>query len=219
MYSNVLQTARMASEMAQNPRTINWSYSTNTITYNEHDHIPHIQIHAHSTNTITSKKHDHIQQTQKHSTIHYKFSHLISTITFNTFEHTHTQQRRNQSHSAGPDHIQQSRSRHFLVVKQIPETCMPLFRMLTRKNCEHFCFLLTGSKCNTVVFEPGCVTVSVENTKGIFASTCLPELYMQLGSYSILRYQVYNSLIWLFTTKTPMMVVWCNCLLTSSSSD
>ena len=118
MYSNVLQTARMASEMAQNPITINWSYSTNTITYNEHDHIPHIQIHAHSTNTITSKKHDHIQQTQKHSTIHYKFSHLLSTITFNTFEHTHTQQRRNQSHSAGPDHIQQSRSRHFLVVNK-----------------------------------------------------------------------------------------------------
>ena len=103
----------MASEMVQNSRTINSSHSTNTITFNEHDHIQHIQIHAHPTNTITFNEHDHIQQTRSHSTFnkrnhiqHFTISshiqqarsHPTSTITFN--KHDHIQPTQSHSTSA-----------------------------------------------------------------------------------------------------------------------
>ena len=90
----------MASEMVQNSRTINWSHPTNTITFNEHDHIQQTRSHStfnkrnhiqhftisshiqqarsHPTSTITFNKHDHIQPTQSHST---------SAITFKPANH------------------------------------------------------------------------------------------------------------------------------------
>ena len=52
-----------------------------------------------------------------------------------------------------------------------------------------FLFFLTGSKSITGVFEPGCVTVSVENTQGIFASTCLLELHIPSGICSYVQFE------------------------------
>ena len=115
MYRNILQCTPNGPYSKRNGAK---SKNYKLIIFNKHNHIQRTRSHSTHPNTCTFNKHDHIQQTQKHSTIHYKFSHLISTITFNTFEHTHTQQRRNQSHPAGSDHIQQSRSRHFLVVNK-----------------------------------------------------------------------------------------------------
>ena len=66
--------------------------------------------------------------------------------------------------------------------------CIPLFRMLTRENCQHFLFQLEANPVQGV-FEPGCLTVSVENTQGIFASTCLLKLHIPSGICSYVQFE------------------------------
>ena len=66
--------------------------------------------------------------------------------------------------------------------------CIPLFRMLTRKNCEHFFFQLEANPVQGV-FESGCLTVSVENRQGLFASTCLLKLHIPSGICSYVQFE------------------------------
>ena len=46
----------------------------------------------------------------------------------------------------------------------------------SKNDLSDFLLFTTGSKINTGVLRPECIKVSVENTQGFFASTCLFEL-------------------------------------------